>query len=379
MKTFRTIFLGSGFSKPAGLPLGTELFGQVRSLISSKYGENNVVEKDLSHFLEYLNECEGRFETTETVDYEEFLSYLDIEHFLGFKGKDTWSTEGNVSQLMIRRAIAEILYDKTPKILPPLYKRFVRQLNPEDWIYTFNYDTILESALDAEGIPYRLFPFRFTDIGNTYNLVDDSRSELVILKLHGSINWFDRRGYDELLTLGQRPIAPYVPEHHIFGPKNIVKPIPLTDGPRSETDPLALIYQIKDIGPIIKPNFLECTPLILSPSRTKILYSQPLRDFWWGIQRTGGLSLSLGVIGYSLPSHDFYARQALYNVYKNYIGYEPDLEYAGRKKSKFRILDWRPDKHMTGELLATYRFVDPDKTEIILDGFNEDSSDWFLQ
>lgn len=378
MNTFRTIFLGAGFSARAGLPLGKELFSQVLLLIARKYGRDNVVERDLGCFLDYLEKCEGRHETRESVDYEEFLSYLDIEHFLGFKGSDTWSSEGNVSQLMIRRAIAEILYDKTPKILPDVYKQFARRLNPDDWIYTFNYDTMLESALEAEGIPFRLFPFRFSEIGTTTDTVDNSQSEVVILKLHGSINWFDKTAYNERVLLGQNFPLPYVPEHHIFGPNPIVKPIPLTDGPRSETDPLASIYQIKDIGPIIKPGFWECTPLILAPSRTKILYSHPLRDLWWGIQRTGGLSLLVGVIGYSLPSHDFYARQALYNVYKNYVGYEPDLKYVGREKAKFRILDFQSDNYPE-KIQTSYRFADSENTEIRLDGFNEESAAWFLR
>jgi SIR2-like domain len=171
---------------------GNELFSEVLLLIKRKYGIDNVVQRDLAYYLEFLDKCYGRIMTVESVDYEEFLSYLDIEHFLGFKGRDTWSSEGNVSQLMIRRAIAEILYDKTPQTLPFLYKRFVRQLNPDDYIYTFNYDTILESALESEGIPFRLFPYRYTDIGTFGNRIDDTRTEIVKLKLHGSINWFDR-------------------------------------------------------------------------------------------------------------------------------------------------------------------------------------------
>ena len=379
MNTFRLIFLGAGFSKAANLPLGSELFVEVRRLITTKYGKDNVLERDLELFLEYLNKCEGKNETNDSIDYEEFLGFLDVEHFLGLKGKDTLSSEGNESQLLIRQAISEILYDRTPKEPPTLYKRFVHQLNPDDWIYTFNYDTLLESSLEAEGIPFRLFPFRFKEIGSTSNEVDNSRSEVILLKLHGSINWFDRTAYDERVLLGKQAPIPYIPEHHIFGPNSIVEPIPLTDGPRSKDDPLASIFQIKDIGPIIKPGFWECTPLILSPSKTKILYFQPLRDLWWGLQRTGGLNLSVGVIGYSLPKYDFYARQVIYSIYRNYIGYEPNIKIFGRNKTKFRILDYGPNKDAVAELLASYRFIDPDRTEMRLDGLNEDSANWFLR
>lgn len=208
--------------------------------------------------------------------------------------------------------------------------------------------------------------------------MDSSRSEIVILKLHGSIDWFDRSAFDERVLLGRNQPIPYLPEHHIFGQNRIVEPIPLTDGPRSETDKLASIFRISNIGPIIKSGYWDCTPFILSPSTTKLLYSQSLKDLWWGIQQSGGLSLSLGLIGYSLPSYDFYARQVLYHMYKNYTDYEPNLEHAGRRKTKFRILDMQSNKAQAAKFKKRYQFVDPDRTEIRFDGLNEESVDWLL-
>lgn len=379
MKTFRLIFLGAGFSRAANLPLGSELFIKVRHLISSKYGRDNIVERDLVLFLEYLNKCERKQETAKSINYEEFLEYLDIEHFLGLKGGDTWSSEGNESQLLIRKAIAEILYDLTPKSPPNLYKKFVKRLNPDDWLYTFNYDTLLESALDFEGIPFRLFPFRYSEVGNSSCTIDNSKSEIVLLKLHGSINWFDRTSYDERVNIGNKSPMPYIPDHHIFGPNRITESTPLTEGLRPDNDSLSSIFIVKDIGPLIKPGFWECTPLILSPSKTKLFYSGPLRDFWWGIQRAGGLNLSAGVIGYSLPRYDLYARQVLYKIYNNYVGYEPDFEISGRRKAKFRILDYRQTAATAKEFMDDYQFIDPGRTDVRLDGLNEDSVEWFLK
>ena len=145
-------------------------------------------------YVEYLSACEGTDVTPDSVDYESFLGFLDTEHFLGLKGSDTWSEEGNESQLMVRRAIAEILHQRTPSKPPELYRAFARKLNTSDWVYTFNYDTLLESALEAEGIPYRLFPHRHSEVG-AFNTVDSSREEVVVLKLHGSIDWCDRSSY----------------------------------------------------------------------------------------------------------------------------------------------------------------------------------------
>jgi hypothetical protein len=313
------------------------------------------------------------------VDYEEFLGFLDVEHYLGLKGKDTWSSEGNESQLIARKAIAQIILERTPEQPPAEYRRFARKLNHTDWILTFNYDTLLESALEAENIAYRLYPHRYSEIGWSGNTIDNSHDELVILKLHGSINWFDRNIYDKRVLEARECPVPYKVKHAIFGPNRIVESFPITDGPRPKNDPLASIFQITDIGPILKREFWECCPLILPPSQTKIFYVQSLRDFWWGIQRTGGLQLSLGVLGYSLPPYDAYSRQALYHVFMNYTGYEPDLEFDGRRKTKIRILDYRPDASSAAELQARYRFADPNRTEMRLDGFNEESIDWFLR
>jgi hypothetical protein len=377
-KTFRLLFLGAGFSKPAGLPLGVELFQNVRRSIIAKYGRDNHVESDLERYVRYLNDCEGCCQTSETVDYEQFLQFLDVEHFLGLKGKDTWNDEGNESQLMIRHAIAQVLLERTPEQPPKLYRKFVRRLDYSDLIFTFNYDTLLEAALEAEDIPYRLFPDRFSDVGWGYNTVDNSKDEVVVLKIHGSIDWFDRAVYDRHVSIAQECPTPYKVKHPVFGKDRIVESTPLTDGPRSKNDPLAQIYRVRDLRPLLNRGFWKCCPLILAPSQTKLLYAQPLREFWWGLERAGGFNLSLGVVGYSLPPYDAYARQVLYYVFSNYTGFEPDLEFKGRKKGSIRILDYRPDGDSGAEIRTRYRFADWRYTDLRLDGFSENSVEWLL-
>jgi hypothetical protein len=378
-KTLRLIFLGAGFSRPAGLPLGHELFHAVRRSISAESGPENHVERDLERYVNYLNNCEGTRQTAATIDYEQFLGFSDVEHYLGLKGKDTWSDEGNESQLMVRRAIAKVLQEQLPKEPPPLYRQFARRLNTSDMVLTFNYDTLLESALEAEGVPYRLFPERWSDVGWSYNTVDNSRDEVVVLKMHGSIDWFDRAVYEHRRAAASACPTPYRVKHPVFAEDHIVTPTPLTDGPRREDDPLAKLYRVKDLDPLLARGFWECCPLILAPSQTKLFYAQPLREFWWGLQRTGGLNLALAVVGYSLPPYDLYARQALYHVFHNYTGYEPDLEFNGQKKRKIRILDYRPDTDSGADIRARYRFADWRRTDLRLDGFNEDSLEWLME
>jgi hypothetical protein len=109
MSTFRLLFLGAGFSHLAGLPLGPELFTEVRRRINEDYGSDNHVERDLMRFINYQHRCFDRTIRPENVDCEEFLGFLDVEHYLGLKGSDTWSSAGNHSQLMIRKAIGQVI------------------------------------------------------------------------------------------------------------------------------------------------------------------------------------------------------------------------------------------------------------------------------
>ena len=376
-KTFRLLFLGAGFSKPAGLPLGRELLPEVRCLLRAIYGADNLVERDLARYAKYLSDCEGEDVSVDSVEYEKFLGYLDTEHFLGLYGSDTWSDEGNGSQLMVRRAIAEILYERTPSNPPDLYRAFARKLNASDWVFTFNYDTLLEAALEAEGIPYRLFPFRYSDIGPV-NTIGDSKGEVVVLKLHGSIDWCDRSDYDSRVCYSKHWPVSYDVKHPVFGKNRVVEPVPLVDGPRDEGDPLARVYRIHDIGSLLNADVSGWCPLLLAPSQMKILYMPKLRGFWYGLQRTGGLNLSVGVVGYSLPPIDEYARQALYALFSNYARHEPDLSFMGRKKTPVRILDFDREGDSGAEIRSRYRFADWSRTDLRLDGFNELTCDWLL-
>jgi len=376
---YRLIFLGAGFSKPAGLPLGSDLFNDIRNLIRNNYGPDSIFEYDLNRYIQYIKKCENQNIVIDQINYEDFLNFLDFEHYLGLKGKDTWSSEGNESQLMVRNAIGKILYQRTPKTPPDLYKKFVKQLSSTDWIFTFNYDTLLENTLESEGIPYRLYPYRYSKINwDDSAIVDNTYNELVVIKLHGSIDWFDKRTYDERLIYSKKCPIPYIPQHSIFGPNRIVNPLPIVEGPRPISDSLNSIFKVKDISNLVNKNFLEYCPLILNPSSTKYLYFQPLKEFWWGLQQAGGLNLSICIVGYSLPYYDKYVRQLFYNIFTSFTNYEPDLKLAGQQKTKIKILDFSSDKRAKIKFKKQYQFAVKDKVEYCFEGLNENSIDWLF-
>ena len=384
MSTYRLLFLGAGFSYLAGLPLGPELFKIVRRFVKCEDGTDNHVERDLQRFTDYIQRCFGRVLSPDEVDCEEFLGFLDVEHYLGLKGKDTWSSEGNESQLMIRKAIGQVIRSMTPEVIPDAYRRFAAQLNSTDYICTFNYDTLLEQALELEGVPYRLFPERYSEVHPMSCTIDTGTpDELKLIKLHGSIDWFSRRGFDDLeMRFRESPQmypADHKTSHPVFGHDAIVTPTPLTDGPRPENDTLLQLYRVTDVDIALDQPFWKCAPFILSPSTTKLFYAEPLMAFWRGLQRSGGMNLSFGIIGYSLPQYDDYAMQVLYHVARNYQLYEPNLEIDGRKKTKVRIVDFQATPDAQNRFRDRYRFLDWTRTEAVFTGFDSSAADWILR
>jgi hypothetical protein len=380
VKTFRLIVLGAGFSKPAGLPLAVELFREVRKRVRQLLGTDNPLERDLKYYLDYLHNTEGFSGSTDDVDIEKFLSYLDIEHYLELEGSDTWSDEGNLTQLLVRHTIGYVLLDRIPRKIPELYKHFASRLTPSDWILTFNYDTLLEQALESIGAPFRLFPNRFSEIHTGLATIDSSKEEVVILKMHGSIDWFDKSTYNERVKQATEYPIPYTVKHPLFAPGTVVESRPIVDGPRFVDDPLLQIYRVKNPASVYTSpyQYWECSPFLLNPSHNKLLYAKPLIEFWRGSGRGGGLQLGLGVIGYSLPDYDDYARQTIYKFSKNYQGYEPDFELDGRVKRPARILDYRPTDSEKADLRTRYQFMDAKRTEYWYDGISDEGIEWFM-
>lgn len=71
----RVFFLGAGFSKPAGLPLMSELVAQVRRVARERLSIDgyNHLEGGIDRYLAFL----GDTDPTKAFDLEEFGAWLD--------------------------------------------------------------------------------------------------------------------------------------------------------------------------------------------------------------------------------------------------------------------------------------------------------------
>ncbi|MFH1894039.1 MAG: hypothetical protein ABIK83_15305 [Candidatus Zixiibacteriota bacterium] len=376
----RIFILGAGFSKPAGLPLGNELFKEIYSRIESRKGRDSAFHSDLRYYIKYRKLCDGVDIDECDVDLEDFMSYLDIEHYLGLRGKDTVSSEGNAAQILTKRYLAQIIQERTPAAdrLPDEYYQFARNLTTDDYVITFNYDIILERALEFVGKPYRLFPHRYESIDSVSGFIGDSKDELVISKMHGSVDWFDEGKYRNWVACWEKQGSKRLPPHPIFNDPDRYGVSPLVDGPRRQNDPLVDLSRIRRADEFYVNEYPPETPFILSPSHAKIVYASPLHEFWFGLGQAGGLNLGVSVIGYSLPDHDEYIRISLFELIRNYQQVEWDLSAFGTGKDYVRLVDSRKTKNEVNDYKSRYRFVDMDKTRMFFGGFGTEAVDFLF-
>ncbi|MFN8386829.1 MAG: hypothetical protein U0X92_10465 [Anaerolineales bacterium] len=120
------------------------------------------------------------------------------------------------------------------------------------------------------------------------------------------------------------------PHHPIFGNSKTVN-VTIADGPKFDNDPLFVSIEQRTLPQPITLRIGNVLLFLLSLSHSKLLCTKPLAEFWRGMSNSGGFSLSFGVIGYSLPDYDDYARQAFYEMSKNYREFDPSFELGGDK------------------------------------------------
>ena len=374
----RVFVLGAGFSQPAGLPLGADLLERARRYVARFFSSENHLEWALTEYRQYLADTEG--DESDLVDVETFAEYLDNRHYLGMLGSDTWSEQGNRDQLLLRWGIGGALYKQTPQgsAIPPAYLRFAEGLRPMDLVVTFNYDLLLERSLEQIGVPYRRFPFRPDSFQTTADDLESSLdyNEVVLLKLHGSIDWIDERPYRSMIAAqiedGQPDVAEYIRQSDIaFGSQATIVQRPLVEGDGG--DRTNSIRVIKNLDEYYRRSGFATghPPLILPPSHAKLLYGDPLRFLWRGLgrgsERVGGVI----IVGYSIPPADRYSRQMLYNLVS---GYEHALRTPAARVgrvSRIQVVDYQPSDSPGSKFRQAYRFFPRDLTDFILSGFDE--------
>ncbi len=377
-KRYRILVLGAGFSRAAGFPLAKELWRQVYERTRLLSGRAAKFHDDLADYLEYKRQADGVHLSPNQVDFEDFMRVLDIEHFLELRGSDTWSSQGNEGTVVVKTLIGEILAELTPSVdeVPKLYRRFARGLQPGDYVLTFNYDVLLERALEAEGKPYRLFRHRYSEVGDHLATIDDSREEVCVLKMHGSIDWFDRTLYSQRERLYREGGGTTQPADPVFSHADELAVTKLLEGPNFPDDPLSEMYRVKELKAVYQKNLLFlATPWLLAPSSLKILYAAKVTDFWRGAGYAGATNMGVAIIGFSLSPEDEYARLMLYKLVTNYQNIHWGEDLFGQTKSPLVIVDRCPDACTLADFKKRYSFVDWSRAVLYAEGMDEKAVD----
>ena len=368
--SYRLFVLGAGFSVPAGLPLGNDLLESARKDVRGFFqcfGWDGPLEQE-------IEEWSSLYPDESIDDLERVLAYSHRKHYLRLLGSDEYFEHGSQSIVHTQRAIQRILIQATPSDTPKLYRDFAQRLCPRDVVLTFNYDTLLEQALDDIGKPYTLTPecWLETDPGSF------EPKFVNLLKLHGSIDWYDRyyldtamrrhteQGHDDVLN-----------RDPIFGPAPTVPSEPLSRGQTEEGSGdhiLPRVFRVPDHAryfPIEEEGVSEIVPFFLPPAYDKLLGYDPILDLWENLHRTQDYS-SIVVIGYSMPPYDSYAYETLGRLFVEYQqgGDTTDLEH---RRVPIQLITL-PDSGQ--HALESFPFLDPDKTRVWDQGFSTDALNW---
>jgi hypothetical protein len=184
----RAFIFGAGFSKPAGMPLATEML----PLLAQKVRLPEMREwiDGLRQRLEWLSEAErqgGSF----ALNIEEVFHYahFDIEvhrlrqHLSPVGRQDGPGTAWKVAEsiefwlMRLEDALRDVILEKQVQSdLMPI-NRWAETVDAHDSVLTFNYDTLVERALAGAGKTWNHGTGREGDDG------------IAVFKLHGSIDW----------------------------------------------------------------------------------------------------------------------------------------------------------------------------------------------
>ncbi len=249
-----TYILGAGASQDAGVPLTRDLFPQIANIIVEGSRERKYLDQVLAYCFPDYNR---RLENYPYI--EDFLSLLDegvrFNQFVRTKDFSSDKLEGLRKQIV--KAIAEVLWNHALLPATASLTKFAKVLTPGDVVISFNWDLLLDDHF-KNGLRIRTW---------------EDASQVALLKLHGSINWFKENH--------RRTLEEVAPGLYAFPYK---KPPPW----RHSAD-----------------------PLIVAPSLFKLFDHPALKEIWRRAYGTLSRSREIIFIGYSFPREDIFARFAL--------------------------------------------------------------------
>jgi len=268
----RTFILGAGFSYGAEFPLAWQLLPETFARLES--GDQEL----LVRAIQYLYPVRKGTRTDQLLkktEIEEFMSLLDMSERFNERMPTTFLKPPKIRELRrkLLTATADLMVARQKmaerKALLGYVDAFVRKLRPTDTVITFNWDILLERRLRHTRVPF------------AYSAEEGARPRLLVLKLHGSIDWFHAEELDT--TVDAEAVQRQIYRLNYY---RLVDPIADWRG--------------------------TATPFIVPPTFFKdVQGTTDLETIWALAFEALQAADEIHICGYRLPKEDMYARAVL--------------------------------------------------------------------
>jgi hypothetical protein len=276
IRNCRVFVLGAGFSAAAGVPLTAELLNDALQLFAAECP--GIYARVEGYAKEAMGAASGALDIT-NLSFSELCTFLEFIELREYGGGERWSENGSREKLALRYYLAKTLVARTPRPadVPDLYRAFAAQLHPRDMVISFNWDGLLEAALEAVGKKY---------------VYDRSNDDAVtISKLHGSVNW--RLGEPNVwgeprrtLPWTQLDFGSGMMTRHLFAAQPLLE--------------LAVWQQYRPLG--------EVDPYLVLPGYGKAFDVRANAPLWYKPESIFAFTHHVYIIGLSLAHDDFFVR-----------------------------------------------------------------------
>jgi hypothetical protein len=311
-------FVGAGLSSAFRLPNTAALLSEAIAFSKSSAGKwmqdegfDPKLRKAFRFF--YPDASHAGFQPDVVDFFSALRTYLDIGAGLVGTGF------GDAPDLyrLLRRGIAHLLIDRTrrSRALPGFatHAYLNEMVQPGHIIITSNWDTVIEEFAAERAIPLRL-----TSRTRTFET-----SEVVLLKLHGSLDWCQlqaRKAYaDEdyaALKERQSPPFPYTPAL-----------------PSAGEDLVRVRASSTNVWQRVRSRSRE--PYMVTMATGKADDLGPLHEVWRDAYRALSRAKVLEIVGYSMPADDVEVRTIL----------RTGLQRGGPERPRVTVRNPSPDVH----------------------------------
>lgn len=225
----RILLVGAGFSKAiANAPLANEYIGQIyeKAIDDSIHINHRVWNECKQKFIKVINHLADSVEHglkylegdgtsirnrsgldfIKSLNIELLCTFLDLNIYNPFipegKGvdlqgcpipfiKDMYVFDLEDAQQFVKHHIIESLLPSNLSVNKTILSKFAKFVQPNDIIFTFNYDILLEQGLWGEELWNPISGYKLGIIDDYLKVDIDEQfgTKVPIIKLHGSINW----------------------------------------------------------------------------------------------------------------------------------------------------------------------------------------------